>query len=1035
MSDTNTRNLTPWQYSPSLGGHYRYNPVSDEIVLSDQRCFPRPKQVPAASLVPRFSEVQASSPSFRDGTLSRPYRLSGRCFGALDSRQFSPFSDEDDYHGDFDDEHGQEGDSSHVASGRATDHRSNKTVGDISHSPEDTAVANEDDAYDNISDDEAELGSDDVASDGYHVALKKMTGHGRTTDPLTQKLHEISRLANGTAIVAAFRDYSVHSDPGSDPLIGFIDIRTPADYETVLLDPSKSDARVRAYFRGILEKSEMEAHPTKSTDGYAPKAAQLLEGLVQREMGQSIATGWSADSRPVVLPILRYALAKAYLASDRVRHGLVQLQKVLGFTRQASIRAKGDHDVLHFACQRLIVHAWQRTRKLHKAIPLLEEMISEQVSKHGEVHPSVFELLNALAAAYEANQQAPKAISLLEDMLKLHDHQHHQSQLTALHLLLRAETMAGKVNEAEMTIAHISDVVKRSVLPLSPLQTISRSAISPVAAAQNDRVHNSHQAPHIASNNRIFSNNTLSLQRLVDHMIDSQPDDDFLPPDLSERIATYKKHAETTRHLQLSDSPTSSSAVPSVEGLDTAHSSGMLSTQSTPATSVVAATSKMIDITAVASNPGPMAIGAAAVGVSGAIGLAAASLYRLFFVELPQLKLSQDAGRVEKAKSYADLQTALDKRLGFIKGLALAEEEAAREKGDFDRMKKSKDKFEHDLQELQDQNNLVEERRKADLQQERALLQQEKAKSAEVWLGQAAKIERLEKELKNCRERLSSIGEVQEPPSSVLHERSRHAQSTNQPDDQTSEHEMEVLQSAQIESDRQLNILVSTERLQTCRASNGRLRSDLDTALPTVKKQLAKIVALEAKLIETQRERNEYQTSKSVQNTRSCGDSRTAETCQSCVESHKSIHDLRTTLEGEDFGGHEAGFLNSLDPSRDVSELVQILSGRLKSFIQALYWDLIPLDTRQKADIHNARADVKDLQAKLKDAEISISDLRSRLAKSSGKASRLEQSLIEARSEQTKIPLGTAERVNSASHEAADQQAGPWWRSIWPPPR
>jgi hypothetical protein len=81
----------------------------------------------------------------------------------------------------------------------------------------------------------------------------------------------------------------------------------------------------------------------------------------------------------------------------------------------------------------------------------------------------------------------------------------------------------------------------------------------------------------------------------------------------------------------------------------------------------------MIDITAVASNPGPMAIGAAAVGVSGAIGLAAASLYRLFFVELSQLKLSQDAGRVEKAKSYADLQTALDKRLGFIKGLALAE--------------------------------------------------------------------------------------------------------------------------------------------------------------------------------------------------------------------------------------------------------------------------------------------------------------------------------------------------------------------------
>jgi hypothetical protein len=978
--------------------------------------------------------------------------MPGRHFTALNSKELSPFSDEDDYHGGFDDDYEQDGDDSHVASGRATDHRcitdsSNKTVGDISFSAEDTAIVNEDDADDNISDDEAEPESDDDDSDEYHVALKQMTGRGRTTDPLTYTLVKISRLANGMAIIAAFRDYSVHDHPESVPLVSFIDIQTPAEYESLLLDPSRSDARVRAYFRRILEKSEMEARQPKSNDEYASKAAQLLEGLVQREMSQFTPTGWLADSRLVGLPIFQYALAKAYLASDRVEDGLIQLQKILsGAAKTASASVGGDHDVLRNACQRLVVHAWQRTRGLHKAVPLLEEMVSEQISKYGKVHCSVFELQNALAAAYEANQQAPKAISLLEDMLKFHDHPHHQSQLTALHLLLRSETMAGKRSEAELTIAHISDVIKRSVLPLSPLQAISSSAITPVAAAQHghgdDSQGNPRKAPHPARNAMDFSNSTSSLQRLVDHMIDSQPDDDTLPPDLSDRVVAYKKHAKTTRQLQFPSAPTSPPAAPSTKGLDTARSSGMLSIQSTSATPVVAVTSKMIDIAAVASTPAPVAIGAAAVGVSGAIGMAAASLYRLFYIEVPKLKLEEEAGRIEKAKAYADMQTGFEKRLGIIKGLALLEEEAARESGGFEKLKECKEKTEQEVRELQEHILIVEQQRKADLQQERDFNQQSKKKSAAIQWRQAKEIERLKEQLRISNANSSGTVEKQEECSRVSHQKSgcegaRSTQRANsQPQAQDAPHEMDFLESTDARTRRQWNTQPVTEGAPVPEASNARLQTDFEITVAKAESQQSEIDSLKEQLTETQHERDELQLARSVQAATCRSDDLPAtENCQNCAESRSMISVLRADLKGEDFGGHETNFVDSLDPSRDVSELVQILSGRLKSFIQALYWDLIPLDTRQKADIDNARADAKDLQARLKDAETSISDLRGRLAKSSGKASRLEQSLTEARAEQTKVLVGTAERVNSASHEAADQQAGPWWRSMWSPPR
>jgi hypothetical protein len=288
-----------------------------------------------------------------------------------------------------------------------------------------------------------------------------------------------------------------------------------------LLDPASSDARVRRYFRGIAKDVENEAtSPGRHVD-YDPTAVPLIAGLLGRELERhdSKESSSTRDSEAILVTNLRYAHAKVCLASDHAEDAIFQLQEAV-----ASAGSVGDLYVLQ-ACQRLLVSAWRKSGEPGKAIVLLQEMSGRQRVQFGEDHPSVLGLLLALAAAFEADQQPLEAVPLLKQILEIQEKthgQHHQSQMTTLHLLLRSQISTGQEVLADTTVSRIIKILEQSTTLLPSLQPILQSVNSPETAYQQTAFHDSRpqmqQTGHATSNIPDPPNDIPSLQDLIDHV-------------------------------------------------------------------------------------------------------------------------------------------------------------------------------------------------------------------------------------------------------------------------------------------------------------------------------------------------------------------------------------------------------------------------------------------------------------------------------------------------------------------------------------
>jgi len=229
---------------------------------------------------------------------------------------------------------------------------------------------------------------------------------------------------------------------------------------------------------------------------------------------------------------------------------------------------------------------------------------------------------------------------------------------------------------------------------------------------------------------------------------------------------------------------------------------------------------------------------------------------------------------------------------------------------------------------------------------------------------------------------------------------------------------MDILKSTNVKSDLDLDLRSAVEAGDALEESWDFLQAKLNAAEAKIKTQQSELDVLELQLVAMRCEREQSEITLAARR----GGSPKTEACLTCAESRSAIRALHKDLSGEDFDGKEVELLNDLDPARDVNELVPILCARLKSFVQTLYQDLLPLHEKES----------RDLQAKLRDADTIIADYQDRLANSQCKQSRLERQLRNAQSELNEALSKVKGHDIHPTQQTLDPQATSWVVFRWP---
>jgi len=842
-------------------------------------------------------------------------------------------------------------------------------------------------------------------------------------------------LPNENAILAALWKYHKQQSPDDLRIIKCGNALMSAEDRAQLLIPGRSDVRVRAYLRGI----PVGRNP-RSIDGEAQQDAQLLlSALDLVSWGDSDDEFWFSTLHP----LFQYALARAYLASGcskdtlQAKELLLRVLETFVWANDRASRAGAD---LRLPMQCSLVQAWHMLGEVHKAKDLLEEMVHERVASDGESHAQVLDLRLALAAAYGMEGQIPKALTLLQEVSQLQegkDGADHRLLLVTLHPVLSFHVRAKRDAEVNTTLSFMNELLKHN----------------DVHPAQQTLLQPHGQRNTVGSSGHAL-NESGSLQRLLDHMINNLPSDVNMPPDLQRRIATYKEGMPARSGLKASEVTASGNAAPS-EGSGLSIQRPLPSSKVSASASASAASNGLVVASAAgaASISAPIAIGAAALTASGAIGMAVAALYKILVIDFATVKalnkaneigekknqIEEGKNRLEENKQHADSPASFQAMLAFINGMAMAEEEVARKENDFEKLKEINKRRAADLADLRSKYEKMQ-----DAARER-LSQAEKA-SGTVISQANNNIERLEKEVQRLQSELNQ--KEQKPTQSFI------SQDIEMVEPEQSrvkrEQEMKEALKSSLQKNEAAQKLISDlqAKLGSAPGKVDSLQSKIDVSEESLadgaenntcemcKELHSANQGLRDSLAEMQRGRDELL--KRVSDCR-CGDEPEDSgepqnnASSVCERSRSAIDNLRAELTLKDFGVHEKDFLDGLDPAGELDEMVQILCGRLGGFILTLHQELIPYYEEQKTSLSLVRKEKRELEAELHEARKMILDLRIRLFKASDKASRTQDELSE-----TQRRLVEASEVSSERAQPAVQQDGrperepSWWQSVMP---
>jgi hypothetical protein len=737
------------------------------------------------------------------------------------------------------------------------------------------------------------------------------------------------RSSNENATIAALLKYYKQQSLHDLRIITSGNIPIPADDLAQLLSPGRCDVSVRAYLRSVSEGAEF-----RRIDKDAHQASRLLcsvmEGMLQDQSPSSLSDDWRSST----LPALQYALARAYLASGR-SDNIVRARNLLLEVLEDPAAA-GDADLIA-PMQCSLIQALHMLGEIHNAKYLLEKMLHEMTAVRGESNAHVLELRLALAAACGMEQQIPKALSLLQELLQLQAKiygTHHPSLLVSLHLMLSFQVKARHDAEARATLCSMNELLEKfGYQPL--LEEVS--SLHPTHPAQQASMPPTGQRD-TASNSTYFLNDTESLERSVDRMIKSLPPDVSVPPGLQERITAYIEGSLTssTSELELLGVP----GTPTPPA-DSAHSiPRSCGTSNIPASASATLDGLVVaSSAAAASAPGPIVIGAAALTASGAIGMAAASIWRLFIIDLPKLALGREANQSDKDKAYAETQ---NKMLATINELAVAEEAAALKANDLKALEHINMRYVEDLKRFRLQLDCSQSARAVDR------LAAERASHALKKKDETIELLRKELRLKDLKLELNKTNQQQRSPSSGQSIKMLELSNSTWKREQ----EAKQVQEAKRVQEAELAAASAAE----ARASRAAAKSS-ELVIATrkiVESQQSKIGALEAQLVDARRECNEL--SERLSRCK-CGDppgieDQPPEDADSKMREEgprSAVEALRTRLAREDFAVHEGPFLDRLDSTRGLDAVVRALCDRLGDFIPALYHDLIPYGEQQRA--------------------------------------------------------------------------------------
>jgi hypothetical protein len=806
-----------------------------------------------------------------------------------------------------------------------------------------------------------------------------------------------SDLSNEDAIVAAVSKYHQQQSLDDLQIIKRGTALMSAEHLAQLLIPGRSDVRVRAYLRSISESTN-----APGINEEAQQEAQLLLSVMEAVSRGQKSISRSDLWRLALQPVFRYALVRAYLASGRGDHILRAKELLLGRHRiyeWASDRESRAGANLRVPRECSLVQAWHMLGEIRVAKSLLEEMLRERTAALDESHPQVLDLRLALAVAYGMDGQVPKALSLLQEVLQLQKKYfgaYRRSLPVIMNLVLSLHVKAEQNAAVDATLCSMNELLKHNDVQQPLLEDVSPSHPEERASLQPEDQRSS------AGSSGHASDDTGSLQQLIDHMISNLPSDVSMPPDLQRRIAAYKKgmsalsgsQASKTTARGVRETPPSSqdSGLPIPGSLPT-------NTVSSSASASAASSGMMVASAAgAASISTPIAIGAAALTASGAIGMAVVTLYKLFVVDVTTAKAAQEANQIKKDEQYADSPAGFKAMLDVINGMSMAEEVVARSENDFERLKEINKTHAADLADFRSQVAGFETTREAVRQR----TYQTERESADIRSQQKATIKSLKRELKDLKLKLERANQQQQGPSNGQDIR------------------MLELESSSLKREQEMKLAAASAAEVEAKRAAAKSSALLLTTQKIVESQQSQINALKALSVDTRRERDDLQTELLEKvSSYACDDlaSRIDERARSAI---KTLH---TELGHGDFGGVERKFLDCLDPNRQLDVVVRTLCGRLEELIPTVHRDRI-LTEEQNAQ---ATKDMSILRAELKKAETKIPAIQEKLCDALCKEVITQHDLSKAKRE-------LAEAANH-SCAAIQQEAAPrdisWWHSVW----
>jgi hypothetical protein len=801
-----------------------------------------------------------------------------------------------------------------------------------------------------------------------------------------------SNLSNEDAILAAIWKYHQQQNPDDLQIIRSGTKLMSAEGLAQLLVPGRSDVRVRAYLRSISESNNARRNDEKAQQE-AQQEAQLLLGVMEAVSRGPKSVSRSDRWRLTLQPVFRYASARAYLASGRGDHILRAKELLSGEHRIFWWASDGDSRAgadLRVPRQCSLVQAWYMLGEICMAKSLLEEMVRERTAVQGESHAQVLDLRLALAVSYGKDQQIPKALSLLQEVLRLQKRKygaHHRTLLVTLHVVLSLQVKTQQDAAVEATLWSMNELLKHNDLQQSLLEDVSSSHPAQRTSLQpEDQRSNASSSGHA-------SNDTGSLQRLIDHTISNLPSDVDMPPDLQRRIAAYKEGMTALSGSQASKGTAGGvSDLPIPRSLPT-------STVSTSASASVASSGMMVASAAgAASISTPIAIGAAALTASGAIGMAVVTLWKLFAADVATAKAAQEANQIKKDEQYADSPAGFKAMLDVINEMSMAEEVVARNENDFEKLKEISKTHAADLADFRRKVAGFEKMREAVRQR----TYQTERESASIQSQQKATIKYLERELKDLKLRLDRTNQQQQPPSN--------GQDIG----------MLELKNSSLKREQEMKLAAASAAEEKARRAAAESSALLLGAQEIVDSQQSRIDTLKVQLADTRRARDDIQ-SELLEKVSSCAcggmASRIDERARSAI---KALH---TELGHGDLGGLEREFLDGLDPNRQLDVVVRTLCDRLEELIPTLHRDRI-LTGEQNAQ---ATKEMSILRAELEKAKSEISTTQGKLC----------DALCKEVISQHDLSKANRKLTEAANHSCAaiQQDASPrdisWWDSIW----